>query len=467
VSDDKVSVATPSAKYEKDAVYWDLPKALRGGTLSMRQAGETYLPKFPAEKPLPYQDRLNQSVLFNAFWRTITVLGAKPFQKTVDLGDKADAEAIEWSKNIDRDGRSLTAFSRDLLLDLLAYGVCRYAVDMPVTKRDKDDDPLTLEQERAAGVRPFFAQLSPLTTIETRSSGSDSDVSFDRVRDTGTRIVPQGDWAEKEFETVRVITNDTYDVYIKMADEWPTTPQESTPNTLGKVPVVEIGFLVDGRPPLDDLAWLNARHWQSDSDQENILHVARVPFKHFAGFTADEVSVIDISRSKGVRSSSPDAHIDVVEHSGEAIAAGRIHGIDLKEAMSGFGVNMVVDRKSDATATGRRIDQTNGDSDLQMMVRRLASGLEQGFILAGEWIGRDLNVSVDIFDDYNFNPDDATHEQRLKRATLGFISTKTLIREDVRAGLWSDDLDVDDEIDNIETQGIDTDNDIGDATDDE
>ena len=101
------------------------------------------------------------------------------------------------------------------------------------------------------------------------------------------------------------------------------------------------------------------------------------------------------------------------------------------------------------------------------MVRRLASGLEQGFILAGEWIGRDLNVSVDIFDDYNFNPDDATHEQRLKRATLGFISTKTLIREDVRAGLWSDDLDVDDEIDNIETQGIDTDNDIGDATDDE
>ena len=421
----------------------------------MRAAGEAYLPKFPKETTNLYQDRLDQSVLFNAFWRTCTTLAAKPFQKMVNLGDSVvgDEELKGWVENIDRSGRNLTAFAHDLLLDLLGYGVCRFAVDMPVTKREADDAPLTLAQEQEQDIRPYFAQLPPLGTIEARRDG-DGDVPFDRVRIKGEKSVSEGDWGEKEYETVRVITGETFDLYIKVGEEWPANPTETTPNTLGKVPVVEVSFLVDGRPPLDDLAWLNARHWQSDSDQENILHVARVPFKLFAGFTAEEVEVIEISRSKGVRSASPDARIDVVEHSGEAIAAGRTHGMDLKEAMSGFGVSMVMDRKSDATATGRKIDQTNGDSDLQMMVRRLATGLEQGFALMGEWAKRELDVTVEIFDDYNFNPDDATHEQRLKRAAQGFISTKTLIMEDKRAGLWSDDVDPEDELDQIEQQGL-------------
>jgi len=34
---------------------------------------------------------------------------------------------------------------------------------------------------------------------------------------------------------------------------------------------------MQAKPPLLDLAWLNVEHWQSASDQSNILHVARVP----------------------------------------------------------------------------------------------------------------------------------------------------------------------------------------------
>jgi hypothetical protein len=32
-----------------------------------------------------------------------------------------------------------------------------------------------------------------------------------------------------------------------------------------------------GISPLRDLAYLNVKHWQSQSDQDTILHVARVP----------------------------------------------------------------------------------------------------------------------------------------------------------------------------------------------
>jgi hypothetical protein len=36
------------------------------------------------------------------------------------------------------------------------------------------------------------------------------------------------------------------------------------------------GFMC-GSPPLLNMALLNIKHWQSQSEQDNILHVARVP----------------------------------------------------------------------------------------------------------------------------------------------------------------------------------------------
>jgi hypothetical protein len=36
-----------------------------------------------------------------------------------------------------------------------------------------------------------------------------------------------------------------------------------------------------GISPLRDVAYLNVKHWQSQSDQDTILHVARVPILAF------------------------------------------------------------------------------------------------------------------------------------------------------------------------------------------
>lgn len=449
------TVNTPSKAYGHLEKHWRLPDALRGGTLAMRAAGDTYLPQFPAESSAAYDERLSQSILFNAFWQTVTVLAAKPFVKPITLGDSADEQLLLWTNDIDRAGRNITAFAHDLLRDLLAFGVCRFAVDFPTTRTNEGDDPLTLEEERAAGLRPYFAQLDPLATIEARR-GFSGTFERVRIRETDTRL--DSDWGEVDMEQVRVITPDAFDVYVKTGDEWPTTPTTSYPNTLKAVPVVEIGFLVNGRPPLDDLGWLNLRHWQSQSDQENILHVARVPFKHFAGFSTEEVAVMEVGRNKAVRSTNPESKINVVEHSGEAIAAGRTHLQDLKEEMSGFGLDLLVPRKGDVTATGRIIDREHSDSDLQMMTRRLEVGLEQGLAFMGKWAGREIDAQVDIFQDFNYRPDDGAHDQRLKRASAGFLSARTLLEEDRRAGLVRDDLDVDDELAEIaDTEGDDID----------
>ena len=56
---------------------------------------------------------------------------------------------------------------------------------------------------------------------------------------------------------------------------------------LGFVPVVDLvlektGFFA-GRPPLMELAYLNVKHWQSQSDQDNIVHYVSVPLLQYRG----------------------------------------------------------------------------------------------------------------------------------------------------------------------------------------
>ena len=46
------------------------------------------------------------------------------------------------------------------------------------------------------------------------------------------------------------------------------------------------GFMM-ATPPLLELAYMNVKHWQSQSDQDNILHVARVPMLMISGIDDD------------------------------------------------------------------------------------------------------------------------------------------------------------------------------------
>ncbi|MGT3256396.1 DUF4055 domain-containing protein, partial [Yersinia enterocolitica] len=56
----------------------------------------------------------------------------------------------------------------------------------------------------------------------------------------------------------------------------------------------QIGFM-RGTPPLIDLAMLNIKHWQSQSEQDNILHVARVPLLSVFGLEDKEELTVGAS----------------------------------------------------------------------------------------------------------------------------------------------------------------------------
>jgi hypothetical protein len=83
---------------------------------------------------------------------------------------------------------------------------------------------------------------------------------------------------------VRVLEPGTWTVYRKVrgedgVDVWVIADEGVT--TIGVIPFIPVyglrkDFMI-GSAPMIELAHANVEHWQSKSDQQTILHVARVP----------------------------------------------------------------------------------------------------------------------------------------------------------------------------------------------
>ena len=129
----------------KMALDWTLADALLGGTRTMREAGRTYLPKWPQEDDDSYAIRLAISVLFPVYQRTVQTLSGKPFSKPITLGEDIPARIIPWLDDIDLQGRNLDAFSADVFQASMGYGLAGILVEFPV----RPEGVVTQAQEAA------------------------------------------------------------------------------------------------------------------------------------------------------------------------------------------------------------------------------------------------------------------------------------------------------------------------------
>jgi len=74
---DNNPIAKQSSAVEKMAQEWPVISALMGGTRTMRETGQQFLPKWPKEDDESYKARLLSAVLHNVFKRTVKILAYK------------------------------------------------------------------------------------------------------------------------------------------------------------------------------------------------------------------------------------------------------------------------------------------------------------------------------------------------------------------------------------------------------
>jgi hypothetical protein len=444
---------------------WALCNALMGGTRAMRAAGEKYLPRFAAETQEAYDKRLARTVLTNYFRETLDKLTAKPFSKPIILGDDVPEEIAGkrgrsgeagkggWVENIDLAGNHLDVFAREVFRAGWRDGVTHILVDSTGTGQT-----ITRHEERSVGVRPYLVHILAANVLGWRHEiiGGKPVLTQVRIREVTTE--PLGEFGETTVTRVRVLTPGAYYVYEEDKDgNWFVRDDLSGVTSLPYIPLVtfyggKTGFMC-GRSPLIDLAHLNVAHWQSSSDQRNILTTSRFAMLAASGYNKDLDGEVVVGPNRVLTTSDPNGKWYYVEPAGAAIAAGRQDLKDLQEDMAMVGLQMMLPRTGSVTATGRALDAAENNSTVQALASGLADCLEQALQIMADWAGLEGGGSVSVNKDFGLSLQQAQDAANLiALRNSGDISRATLWAELKRRGLLADDFDPEAETSRLEDE---------------
>ena len=454
-------VSTPIGDYKDMAARFALPVALLGGTLTMRDEATVYMPKYPEEEEARYLRRLNSAVLLESYRKAVENLSARPFRKPVKLDENAGDFWRSFARNVDLSGTSLTSFARTQLQDLLVFGKSHILVDYPDTGSLKERlgvDQLTLADEQKYNLRPYMSHISPSAVIgwlSERRGGIEvltqlriKEVFSERVNEWEEREVQRIHvWTEKEITTYRKNGNDDSDEFFLEGE--PRT------NTIGFIPLITVyanrqSFL-KSFPPLEGLAHLNQKHWWMQSDQDQIETVARVPMLFFRGFSVEDLQGVEVGPYKIFGNRAHESDIKVVETNGKAVEVGSHALMRLEKQMQAMSMEPLVRKPQQLTATEVAYDEVRSLSDLEAYVTRLEWGLFDALSIVALWRKDRYVPEISIGEDEQLflNGDRELEELRLDYQ-MGAITQRTYLKHRRERGLYSEDLDIDEEI--AETQ---------------
>lgn len=412
---------------------WPMVHALMGGTSAMREAGKAFLPQWPNEDDEVYKTRLSTAVLHPVFRRTVLVNAARPFSKPATVETELPEE---WLDDIDLQGTTLTAYANNVLVDALAFGFVGVLVEYP-----KAEGVKTVADEKAAKVRPYFVKYAPQSILGWKS---DKSFKLTQLRLLEIVEVDVDAFSTKSIEQVRVLEPGKWTIY-RQNDNKDWAIYEDGVTTLNHIPFVFFygirAGLGNGQSPLLDLAFQNVEHYQSSSDQQTILHVARVPILVAIGFGDAEIT---IGASSAVTTDNENASLTYTEHTGAAIEAGRTSILDLEERMRATGAELISQKQTQTTATQITSEGEAAKSTLQQIVEVFEESIEAALAIAAEWVGKDSDVEVELFKTYDTQPD--TDSLSLTAASENrVISKQTHFEELKRRDILSNELTWEDE----------------------
>lgn len=450
---------------------WPMTEALLAGTSAMRIQGERLLPKYPAEEADSYTRRLSTATLFPALRRTVSVMTGKPFSKAITFGDDVPEEIAGkpavgetpavpgWADDIDREGVNLHSFAAEMLAEALSFGLCGILVETPKPVAAKGPKPTKAEQAKA-DVRPYWVRVKHNQILGWRAATENGKRVLKQLRLMECVTEEDGAFGEKSVEQVRVLEPGIWQVWRQTkkpgADGKPKWElYEYGTSGLDVIPFVPLygvrrGFM-DGVSPLLDLAFLNVKHWQSQSDQDNILNTARVPILAIIG--GDKNSAVTIGAGAAVAIPSG-GDMKFVEHTGAAIEAGQKSLDALEEQMIQAGAELLVKKPGERSATESANDAEGNKSDLQRLVEVFEDSLDQALYLTARYAGLSAGGHVSLFKDFGAATlSEASGQLILAMWNAGAISHDTMIEEQKRRGELSAEVDAATERDKVDEEG--------------
>lgn len=369
--------------------------ALLGGTESMRKAREKYLPKFKSEEVSgdkgydSYSNRVKVSTLVPYFEDTIRSMTGRVFHKPFlyDLPNSMQS----FESDIDMRGNSISELFESVFFEALAYAQSYIVVDYSMS-----GSVTTRAEEISAKARPYAFKVDVNDVLDVRKeSGIITLFKYQRKvvdeENTNDFIVEYID----EVVLMKPGITTTYRLdkagaYYKHSEYNIKMNNQS----LDYVSVVELKL--SRKPPLQNLADLNIKHWQSQSSQDNIVNTARVPILKITGLTAG--SKVDNIFVSGGLNLPANADAGYVEHTGAAIEAGQVSLDKLEEQMSVAGAKLITKSKMALTDTQAKGEKEKEVSELMLYGLLLNGFMNKVLSYFGAWLNEDQDDFIDITD---------------------------------------------------------------------
>ena len=421
-----------------------LLNVLMEGTAAMKRAGEEFLPREPEESQEAYNSRIEKTYLLNAFRRTVNYLSGEIFSRPLILQDDVPQEIKDLTENIDLEGNCLDVFAKRVFEAGLVDGVSAILVDHVQAPTN-----LTIEEEKKQGVRPYWVHIPVGNILGWRIKTVAGKPIITQIRIKESVEIPKGKYGTESVPRIRVINLGSYQVYEDTSGgkekEWKLVESGETTFT-DEIPLVifrpgEKITHMTARSPLEDLAYLNLAHYQSNSDQTTILHHARVPLL-FGKMIADDPTKIVIGPRRMIHSNHEDASLVFVEHSGQAIGAGRDDLDDLEQRMALWGLQLLMPKTGRITATEKALSSSENDCTLKTYALQFKDSLETALGHTAKWLKLEKGGSVVVNTEFRLLTT-ADADILIKSKMAGILPRRTVLQEFLRRGIISEDSDID------------------------
>ena len=436
------SVNDPNAVWCQQEPHWILIEDLVGGTYAMRRKHRRYLPQEPRELDDAYDNRLARSVCPPYYQRLERMLAGMLTRKPVRLNDVTDT-IREQLFDVDLQGHDLNTWTYETCRKMIRFGHIGILVDAP-----------------ADGGRPYYVSYTPRDILGFRHETVDgiSKLSQLRLRETIIKPAEDSEFGEEEVEQIRVLKPGEYQIYQRtqkksdwtIVDEGTTSLQE-IPFTVAYSNRVNV---MESRPPLEDIAELNLKAYQVQSDLDNQLHISAVPMLAFYGFPS---SAEEVTAGPGEALAFPaEGRAEYIEPDGKSFDAQFKRLDQIASQINELGLSAVLGQKLSAeTAEAKRIDRSQGDSTMMVIAQNMQDAIDNCLQYHAQFLGESQAGSCFVNRDFlgsRLEPQEI--QALLQLYTAGTITQETLLMQLAEGEVLGDDFDIEQELEATQNGGL-------------
>jgi hypothetical protein len=362
-------------------------------------------------------------------------------RKPVRLVDTSDT-ITEQLFDVDLNGNDLNVWTYEAARKMVRYGHVGTLVDAP-----------------ADGGRPYWVTYTPRQILGWRTEAKEGKQELTMLRLQEVASVPDGLYGEKLVQQVRVLTPGEYEIHQK-DEKGDFRVVDDGRTSLSSIPFSiaysnRLGFM-ESRPPLEDIAELNLKTYQIQSDLDNQLHISAVPMLAFYGFPS---SAEEVSAGPGEAIAFPaEGRAEYIEPGGTSFEYQFKRLEALAMQINELGLSAVLGQKLTAeTAEAKRINRSQGDSTMMVIAQNMQDMIDNCLQFHAQYLGQNeaagsSRVNRD-FMGTRLDPQEIN--SLLQLYTAGTITQETLLQQLSDGEVLGDDFDVEEELDATANAGMD------------